>query len=577
MLRHLRVENFAVIERVALRFGPALNIITGETGAGKSLLVEALMAVLGERISGDVVRTGARRAVIEAEFDIAGHTELIELLRTQGYESPIPEHLILRREITPSGSRAFVNDSPAPLTFVKQLGDLLVDFHGQHEHQSLLKASLHRKLLDSVGGLERIVSEYMAAWSKLRSTIECYISLRQREHELHTKRDYQQHLLTELQNIDPQPNEKALLEAELRRFEHSEQLFEGTATSYALLYGTEHSAHDTLVRVRNILEQLARIDDSFSSAVNEIRDLVIRTDELAKDIQRYNADLEFSPERLEQIRERLALLSRLERRYGSLEQAVTQRKQLEEELALADNFEAELERLRQQILQHRRELGILAQRLSAKRQQTARRIEHAIEDILAKLGMQDTTFRVVIKRHTLADPDITELAVEHEGSYYRAFEHGTDEVAFHISTNKGEPLAPLHRIISGGEASRVMLALKTILAKSDRLPLLIFDEIDTGISGRIAHRVGVALEELSAYHQIIAITHTPQIAARAQTHLVVEKHTDEQHTHIMVREVTGTERVEEIAKLIAGESITEGARRTARDLLRQSSTYAAAS
>lgn len=332
-----------------------------------------------------------------------------------------------------------------------------------------------------------------------------------------------------------------------------------------------------LVRARNIAEQLASLDEPFRSAAAELRDLVIRCDELAKDIQRYNAQLEFSPERSLQIRERLAQLARLEKRYGSITSAIEARERFTRELELIENFDSELAHLRDSIAVLRRELGTLGERLSAKRQQVAHRVERSIAQILSRLGMPDATFQVSLSRQPIASPSIEDRVAEIDGLFYHAYEHGLDDVAFFISTNPGEPPGPLERIVSGGEASRVMLALKTILAKSDRLPILIFDEIDTGISGRIAHRVGVALEELGAYHQVIAITHNPQIAARGQTHIVVEKFSDGQRTTVNARKVSGAARIEEIAKLIAGENISDGARKTARELLEDSSTAAISS
>ncbi|MCX8051556.1 MAG: DNA repair protein RecN [Chlorobi bacterium] len=574
MLRSLHVENFAVIENVSLEFGPSFNVITGETGAGKSLLVEAVMAVLGDRVSSDVVRSGAHRAVVEAIFDIESNDPLRRLIEQSGYESPVTGQLLLRREISSSGSRAFINDSPAPIGMIRQIGEQLVDFHGQHEHQSLLRVSLHRALLDNVGGLDRLVAEYRRCHEQLTALIEHYRRLRQQEHQLRNEQDWKRFLLDEIATIAPQVGEKEMLETELRRIEHSEQLFEGSATTYGLLYGDETSAHDLLVRARNVAEQLAAFDDYFRTVATELRDLVIRTDELAKDIQRYNAQLDFSPDRSQFIRERLVQLARLEKRYGTIEHAIEQRQQLERELALAENFEFELAQLHAAIAAKRAELGTIGERLTTKRRQVARRIERTIVDVLSRLGMPDATFDVVIERDHVSEPDITDVVAEIDGQYFSAHDHGLDNVAFFIATNKGEPPGPLHRIVSGGEASRVMLALKTILAKSDRLPILIFDEIDTGVGGRIAHRVGVALEELSAYHQVIAITHNPQIAARAHTHIVVEKCTDADRTTVAVHLVSGAERIEELAKLIAGECVTDGARKTARELLGDSSTFA---
>jgi len=572
MLCSLRVENFAVIEHVEVEFGPALNVITGETGAGKSLLVEAMMAVLGERTSSDTIRTGARRAVIEATFNIEGNERVQQVLTDDGYIGAEPTILLLRREIGQSGSRAFVNDSPAQLQLVKKLGDLLVDFHGQHEHQSLLNVSLHREFLDAIGGHNDLVAQYRHIYNALHTHIEEYRTLRARETQLRNEREWMRMQLDELNAIAPQRAEREVLEAELRRIEHGEQLFEGTATIYELLYGGDQSTHDKLVRASTIAEQLAALDESLRSAALELRDIIIRCDELAKDIQRYNAHLYFSPERSQEIRERLSQLARLEKRYGSLDNAIELQQRFTRELELIENFDSEVSHHLESITTLRHQLGELGERLTAHRKLTAERIEQSIAEILSRLGMPDATFHVMLERRSVSAPSPEDHVAEVEGHYYSAYEHGLDDVAFFISTNKGESPGPLERIISGGEASRVMLALKTILAKSDKLPVLIFDEIDTGISGRIAHRVGIALEELGAYHQVIAITHNPQIAARGHMHLVVEKRSDGERTTVQVRNVRGTDRVDEIAKLIAGETISDGARRTARELLEQGFT-----
>ena len=570
MLKHLAIQQFALIDQLELDFGAGLNIITGETGAGKSIIVDALSLLLGERASATVVRSGAKKAVIEGIFDIRGNRTIEQFLERHEFE-PLQEGLLLlRREIYTNGlSRAFVNDTPAKVATLKELGNYLVDFHGQHEHQSLLRVPVQQKLLDNVGGLEGIVEQYQQALQQLKAAVTEYESLQQREQQLRQEEAFNRFRLEEIEHIDPQPGEEEALERELSVLENAEFIIDALHQLSTLLYEGEAAIRDQLIQVRSLVEQLQQIDRVFDPYRADVQSAIVMVEEFARFVQRYESEIEFDPQRIEHIRQRLSQLRGLIRKYGSLEQVLAAKAQLQRELELAENFEEALRQLEQRIAEHQRQVGKIALKLSHRRRKVAAEVEKQVEQLLQHLGIAHPTFRIQILQHPLDCTAEMVVAATDEGCY-RCFERGIDSVEFFISTNVGEEPKPLVEVASGGEISRIMLALKTILAKSDRLPMLVFDEIDVGISGRIAQKVGKALKNLSRYHQIIAITHLPQIAALADEHIVVQKQVVGQRTVVTARSLPPKERLYEVARLMGGEEITDALLESARQLTRVS-------
>lgn len=561
MLRSLYIRDYALIEELEVDFGSGLNIITGETGAGKSILVGALKMILGERASTDVVRTGARKAVIEGVFDEAEVPRLRALLEEHAIEA-LPQ-LIVRREITGSQSRAFINDTPATAQLLREAAAQLIDLHGQHDNQSLLRTDTHLELLDGFGGLGALVKGYQEPFRTVAELRRRRHDLVARERELRQQKELFAFQIEEIDRVAPQPGEEEALEAEHRVLENAERLYELTAQLYELLYEGERAVHDQLVLVRNELADLARIDAGFEEQLAEIKSAQISVAEVAKSLQHYNARIEFNPERLEAIRDRLSELERLKRKYGgTLEAVLAHRRDIGETYALAQDFEGAIARLDEQVAQAELRLGAAAERLSAKRREVAERIEQAIGAELARLGMPHSRFEVRFDQQP--DPNGW---IPMGGERVAALPAGMDVVEFFLTTNLGEELRPLARVASGGEVSRIMLALKTILAKSDRLPILVFDEIDTGISGQIARKVAESLHELADYHQIIAITHLPQIAALGDHHFVVEKHTAGGRTRTSLRRLPEEERAAQVAALIGGADVTEAVLESARELM----------
>jgi len=561
LLQRLYIRNFALIEELEVDFNSGLNIVTGETGAGKSIIVGALKLILGDRASMDVVRPGGPKAIVEGLFEAPTDEALLSLLKENGIEEA--PSMILRREISSTQSRAFINDSPATLSLLKQVASELVDLHGQHEHQSLLRTETHLELVDSFGGLESLVRSYSEQYDRVRAIALRRDEIASRKRELQQERDLLEYQITDIDTVGPGSVEEDELEAERRILSNAEHLFEATSSLFDLLYNSDTAIGDLLVRARNELQDLTRIDDGFETIRAEIATAQISVSEAASFLQDYNSRIEFNPERLEEIRERLIDFDRLKRKYGGTIEAVLQhRESIQERYDIASDFEGVLNRLNTEFTTACEQLSDVAMRLSSKRMSVSATIEAAIIKELATLGMPNSRFKMELSRKLDANG-----WVSHGTDTFAAGPKGVDAGAFFISTNPGVEPMPMSKVASGGEVSRIMLALKSILAKSARMPILIFDEIDTGISGAIAQRVGDCMLDLGRYHQIIAITHLPQVAAAGETHFQVRKWTENGETRTSMVQLSEIERRVEIASLLSGAQVTDASLRSARELL----------
>lgn len=571
MLKSLQVKDYALIENISIEFGKGLNIITGETGAGKSILIDAMSLLLGDRADADAVRKGASKSVVEGIFEtdfqsIAAFTEKVKIILEENEIELLPE-LIIRREISLKGNnRCFVNDTPVPLTIVKELGNLLVDLHGQHDHQSLLRTETHIDYLDTFSGSEELLNEYRSCYKKLENEKKELKELREKELNLKEKKEIYAFQIKEIDSVSPEDGEEENLIEELKILENSEKLLELTDSIYQRLYDSEDSVFDALNKIKKGIEELAGIDKSFGESQNECETALALLNDISGNIRNYRSKIDLEPEHIEKIRDRLGSLNLLKKRYGGTIKAVLEhRKKIGEEAELAENFSGRIIQFEDQIRNLRKECGNFAEKISKKRIESAKRIRKDVQPVLQELGISNSKFFVKINQHE-AEHGSDNFILINEIPYGYNF-HGYDEVEFFISTNIGENAKPLAKVASGGEISRIMLALKTSLAKNDKLPLLIFDEIDTGVSGRIAHKVGQALKALAQYHQIIAITHLPQIAGLAEQHYTVEKKIFENRAITSLKKLQDHERIREIAKLMSGEKITDSSLKGAKELM----------
>ena len=569
MLRSLYIRDYALIEELEVEFDSGLNIITGETGAGKSILLGAMKLLLGDRASTEVVRGGAKKAVVEGVFDNADEGRLPAVLEEHEIEPSEGGLLVVRREVSGRGSRAFINDTPATLDVLREVSASTIDLHGQHEHQSLLRTETHVELLDNFGGLGGLVETYRKAYRAVAVLVTERRDLVRRESELRKQKELYGFQIEEIDAAGLKEGEADDLEAERRILENAERLYEATAELYGQISDADDALYDQLVLVRNQLQDLARIDSAFDDTLSDVRSAEIALKEATQFLQDYNARIEFNPERLDEIRERLGELDYLERKYGGTVEAVlAYRAEIGRTYDLAKDFEGAIARLDGQIAEAQEGLSKAAYRLSQKRHETAERIEEAIGVELATLGMPHARFAV---QFGFQDDDSGWIALPAGTKARRvvAFPAGADLVEFHLSANLGEDPKPLAKVASGGEVSRIMLALKAVLAKSERLPILVFDEIDTGISGPIARRAGESMHRLGQFHQIIAITHLPQIASLGDVHFEVEKTVVDGRTRTHIRRLDEAERAEAVAQLLAGASVSEAALQSARELIEE--------
>ncbi len=562
MLFSLYIKNFALIEELTVAFHPRLTIITGETGAGKSILLGALNLVLGDRASSDLVRSGSSKAVIEAMLKEVSSETIATLLHNAGVE--IAPELILRREISSSGqSRCFINDTPCTAALLKKAGEELIDLHGQHEHQLLLHADTHETMLDDFALTAGEVMAYQTSRATLQGLMRQAHSLKQDAASIREKKEMIDFQLNELNSVELKSNEVESIESEIIILENAETLFTLSSTLNELLYESEHSLYSGIAAALHTLEKLAAIDKRFDIHLQESRTATSIIDELSRFTRSYASGIDFNPQRLDGLRERQLLLQRLCKKYQrTLDGLIELRKELEAKSALEENLEERLNLIEQEVKSRKVELSREAATVSAKRQKAARRLETAIQEQLAGLGIPNATFIVSMTHEAHPDGDISV-----DGSAFTAFTSGYDKIEFLISTNSGEKPRPLIKVASGGEISRVMLAMKSALAESTNLPILIFDEIDTGISGRVAEAVGKSLKKLSRLHQIIAITHLPQIAAMADLHLGVKKSLQQERTVTEVTPLDHESRLQAIASLISGHKISASSLTLAAELI----------
>jgi DNA repair protein RecN (Recombination protein N) len=563
MLKTLEIKDYALIEHINVEFGKGFNIITGETGAGKSILIDSMGLLLGERASTEVIRKGANKTIVEGIFNVEGNKQVSSLLNEN--DTDFYPELILRREISLKGAnRCFVNDTPVTLSVVKELGNLLVDLHGQHEHQSLLRSETHIDYLDDFGNYSGLLAQYKNSYYDLIKIEKEIKSLKENEETLKEKKEIYEFQIKEIDNVSPEKGEEERLNEELKILESSETLAGLSSEIYETLYDSEQSVHDAIVKVKNDLSELSNIDKAFEESSNEAETILALVNDIASFVRSYKSQINLDPTQIDELRERLGAITMLKKKYGgSIKSILEHRKKIGEEFDLADNVSERLEELNEKIKEQRVSTGTLAQNITKKRKETAVKIKKNITDTLKALGISHPNFQTNIVNEFAEEGNY--LTVDEKS--YKCSAKGMDYVEFFISTNLGEDPKPLVKVASGGEVSRIMLSLKSTLAKSDKLPLLIFDEIDVGVSGRIAQKVGSALKELAAYHQVIAITHLPQIAGLADYHYKVEKISLEKRVVSSITKLTDEDRIEEIAKLMSGEEVTEEGIRSAKQLM----------
>lgn len=571
MLIELNIRDFAIIDELRVKFEPGLNVLTGETGAGKSIMIDALGAVLGERVGPDVVRSGARNASVEAIFDVSGMRERPELTAfADEFGIELDEGtLILAREVAAGGrSTARINGRATTAGALSRAGALLVDIHGQSDHLSLLRQGEHLNILDRYAGTLSERDQIATLVRDLRAVRSTLNDLVTGERERERRIDLLSFQVTEISEAALEDGEEERLAAERDVLANAERLVEEAELAHALLAGADldddssPSALDVLRRASSQVDAIAAVDQTMTSTAERLREITILLEDVVAETRDYRERVEADPGRLEAIEERLDLIKRLKRKYGSsVAEVIAYGVEAAAELDQLTGGEMDVSALRHRESVLLKEIGNRGSRLSTLRKEAARELEDGVEAAIAELNMGRAKFVVDFEQRP------SESGAPVNGSSVAFDETGVDRVEFMLASNTGEALKPLARVASGGEMARLMLALKSILAVADETPTLVFDEVDVGVGGRSGQVVGEKLWGLTRDHQVVVITHLPQIAAFAESHYRITKAERSGRTVSNVVQIAGDERVDEIAAMLDGTPVTAAARENARQMI----------
>ena len=553
MLESITIHNFTIIERTHIEFDRGMTALTGETGAGKSILLDAIKLVLGDRADSDSVKSGCDRADISVNFDVTDMAAASGWLQQQQLEND--DECLLRRVIQANGrSKAFINGFPVPANQLRQLGEMLVDLHGQHEHQSLQKASVQQQLLDASLPESPLLTQIDNLYRDWKNLVERRQQALDQSTEKQQRMDLLELYCRELHDLDLQAGELEALQNEYNRLSHAGQILELTASLVANLYeNDELNIQALLSQCVQQLEQLNQFDTSLSESSELIKNALIQIQEASLELRAYHESIELDPARIDWLNERLSRAQSLARKHHiEPEQLVELAHRLDQELDQLRFTEQDINKLEKQLEQARADYLSAAHQLSALRQSVARTLSAQITEVMQTLGMQGGRFEIQV------------TSSDNTSDFSRS---GINRVQFMVSANPGQPLKALNKVASGGELSRISLAIQVILSESSEIPTLIFDEVDSGIGGGIAEIVGRKLRQIAAHRQVFCVTHLPQVASQAHQHYQVNKTKTDDSTSTDVRVLDHQQRLEEIARMLGGMKITEQTRAHAREMI----------
>jgi len=562
MLTHLAINDFAIIDALSISFSGGSNILSGETGAGKSIIINAVNLIVGGRASPDLIRTGADRAVVEALFQVPAESPLSRILADM--DIPFDGEVLIKRTISKEGkSRVRINGSLATLHMLSQLGLHLISVSGQNEHQVLLRPDNHLFILDDFGDLTKQRLTFTRLYRDYYAHKETLQKLRDDLQKEEEKRELTQFQIQEIEEVKLVPGEDIGLEEERSRLMHAETLMDIVFRGYHTLYEKDESVLSVLSLLTKEMDKGVSMDSNLDHFKKELESVELQVEDLALELRNFYAKLRVDPKRLEAIEERLQLIRRLKKKYGSsIEEILFFKEELSQKRYQLAQKQEELKRGETELEEKREGLMRMATSLSQKRREIAETLEKRVLEELDQLGMAGTRFNIGFSSISSVGgthlADIVDSAISADG---------IDVVEFLISPNVGEDLRPLAKIASGGELSRIMLALKTILARSGLVETLVFDEIDAGIAGATAAIIGEKLRSLAQYHQILCITHLPQIACSGEKHFLVEKRVSKGRTRTLISSLNREGRVNEIARLLGGKTISEKTLAHAREML----------
>jgi len=552
MLKELNLKNYAIIESLSLNFTKGLNIITGETGTGKSIIVDAVNIILGDRVNSDIIKSGTGEAVIEAVFDLQGRDDLIDLLKSFG----IPEsgdELYIRRIISRDGrSRAYINDAAATIKLLTKLTEELIDIFSQHEHQSLLIEKNHIKYLDLFMDNNELKDKYKQTYEEYKNVNNKYEKLMATLNHNKEKDDYLRFQLKELSSLKPQPDEDNSLSQEEKLLSNSENIAETINNANRVIYEGDGSVYELLNGILKNIKNISNLDESISEIHKGLNEIVISLEEVSHALREYSRNVVHDPARLERVSARLHELNMMKRKYNTdIAGLITKMSDIEKELNELENIDSEIENVKKRKNELHNAVNDLADKISNERKKAANGLSRKFKQQSEYVGLKDSSFEISFENK--------ELTAD-----------GKDRVSFLFSANPGEPPRELLKVASGGELSRVMLLLKELLTRSEQKSVLIFDEADSGIGGVVAETIGRKIKSLSVNNQVLCITHLPQVAKFADSHFLVNKISGNKKTSVSVERLDDDQRVREIGRMLAGETVTDKTLEVAREMLGRS-------
>lgn len=566
MIEKLFIKNYLIIKEAEINFSSGLNILTGETGAGKSIILDALGMILGERADYSLIRKDSDKMIIEGYFDFKDNKRVRALLKSLEIESENENesgYIIIRRDLLKKGiSRNFINDVPVNISDLKELGNIIIDIHSQNEHQSLLNKETHIGILDQYIKNEGLLEKYKNSYGELKESIKDYENLISKKDELAERKEFLEFQLKEINDINPVENEDEDLHTELNKMENSEEISTALNSSIDHLYEADLNVIKELSSSIKELKKILKFDNSLEENIKILEESLVNVQEVSTSLISYNENINFDAERIEQIRERLGSLNFLKKKYRlSVNEIIEKAKEVAKELNIAENFDYETEQAAKKISEKRKDVYKIAKEISDIRKKKSKELEKNVTGILKEVGLESAEFKVNFEIYKTSEESLFS-----ENKVLLA-STGFDDIEFFIKTNKGSDFSPLKKSASGGEISRVMLAIKSVLSDSDEIEILVFDEIDAGISGKTADKVGKVLKKLSKSHQIISITHLPQIASQSDSHYYVSKKDLNKETIAEIKQLSGEEKVLEIAKLLSGDKVTDSGITSAKELI----------
>lgn len=570
MLEKLFIKNYLIIKDAKLSFTKGLNILTGETGAGKTIILDALMLILGERADYSIISGDGDKLIVEGHFNFSKNKPVLKFLKENDLieDDSTSDYVIVRRELSTKGtSRNFINDTPVNITALKEFGNLIIDIHSQNEHQSLLKKETHSDFLDGFMQNGKIKEEYRYKYAEYADLTQEYKTLISRKEELAEKRGFLEFQLKEINDVNPKAGEDDELENSLKKMENAEDISLSIGNAVNTLYENEGNIISGLIYSLKELKKASRYDAELEKLISVIESGYVSIKDAAEELRVYHNSINFDPSQIEQVRTRLGALSFLKKKYKlSLEGLLEKAETLTGELNLSENFDFETGKLEKEINEKKKILFGSAKQLSQTRKKAGKELEKRVNSYLKEAGLESAEFSIKFGYHDGSGEDF--FSCSEDKKTYRLTSGGIDDIEFLIKANKGGDFTPLRKTASGGEISRIMLSLKASTSGSDNIPILVFDEIDAGISGKVAGKVGKILEGLAETHQIISITHLPQIAALSDNHFYISKSEVNGKTIAEIKLLDANEKINEVARLLSSEKITGASIKTAKELIK---------